>query len=311
VTTEDTYNNSANEADQTSPDIESTITNPMYSTAESSGPANADDDKIESLIQERARTKDAEKSDDDSIQVPRIVFNYLMIAIVFFAIGIVTGSFAFPSVPQSNLPDDFEAVVRGAVADVLADAGIQAEDPGPQTGDRFEIAYDADDPYMGNPDGSIVIVEFSDFLCGFCGRFAEETLPLIMDEYGDDVRFVYRDFPVIQPQASPLVALAAECADDQGKFWEYHDLLFANTSSIAGTETLYGFAAQLELDEEQFGACFENGTHLDEIQADEAYARELGLRGTPGFFINGRFVNGAVPFATFQQIIDEELAALG
>ncbi len=326
VTTEDLQNKSAQDAEHpidssdTPPDHDdapATLHDPLPDTDETSPQdtttATITDDDVDQLIEDKVKTAaEATASEKgDVIEVPRIVFNYLIIAIVFFGIGMVAGSFAFPSTQQATLPEDFEAVVRGAVADVMADAGIQVQEEGLQEGEIYEIAYDEDDPFLGNPDGSIVIVEFSDFLCGFCGRFASDTLPLLLEEYGDDIRFVYRDFPVIQPQASPVIALAAECAQDQGKFWEYHDLLFANTSSISSTDVLFEFADELELDNEQFTNCFENGEHFEEIQEDEAYARELGLRGTPGFFINGRFVNGAVPIETFREVIDEELASMG
>ncbi|MEO1439093.1 MAG: DsbA family protein [Chloroflexota bacterium] len=246
--------------------------------------------------------------DSDVIVIPRAVLNYTLVAIVFFALGGLMGRFAFP-VQTGFESDEIEGVVRDAVAEVFENAGINTT-RGPQDGERFEIAYDVDDPFLGNPDGEIVIVEFSDFLCGFCGRFASETLPVLMDEYGDQVRFVYRDFPVINPSASPVVALAAECAQDQGQFWEYHDLLFANTAQISGPESLFSFADELGMDIDQFQGCFEDATHMAEIEADSAYARELGLRGTPGFFVNGRFINGAVPIETFRQVIDAELERL-
>jgi protein-disulfide isomerase len=248
-------------------------------------------------------------SKEDVIMIPRAVFNYAVIAIVFFVLGGLMGRLTVA--PASTVDtDDIEVVVRDAVADIFEAAGIDTT-RSPQDGERYEIAFvNDDDPYLGNPDAPITIVEFSDFLCGFCGRFANETLPLLMDEFGDQIRFVYMDFPVINPNASPVIALAAECADDQGKFWEYHDVLFAGSGQISGPEALYAIADDLELDIEQFQTCFEEGTHMDEINEDSAYARELGLRGTPGFFVNGRFVNGAIPIETFRQIINEELARI-
>ncbi|MEM6282222.1 MAG: thioredoxin domain-containing protein [Chloroflexota bacterium] len=246
--------------------------------------------------------------EDDMIVIPRSVVNYVLVAVVFFALGGVMGRFAFPA--QTSIETaEIEGVVRDAVAEVFESAGINTA-RGPEDGERYEVAFDEDDPFLGNPDGDIVIVEFSDFLCGFCGRFANDTLPLLIDEYGDRVRFVYRDFPVINPSASPVIALAAECAQDQGMFWEYHDTLFASTGQIAGPESLFSFADDLGMDVEQFQACFEDGTHMAEIEADSAYARELGLRGTPGFFVNGRFVNGAVPIETFREVIDAEIERL-
>ncbi len=297
---------------------ETTSTPPANTDAPDKTP-KMDDDAV--VVNYDALTSSEDKTDapmstpaampDDVIMVPRVVLNYVLIAVVFFIVGTLMGSFAFPSGGGgAELPADLEATVRRAVVDVFEDAGISTT-RGPEDGDRIEVVMDDDDPYMGNPDGPITIIEFSDFMCGFCGRFATETLPTLMDEYGDQVRFIYMDFPVISPQASPVIASAAECAHDQDMFWEYHDVLFANSGNISDAEMLYSFAEEIGLDVEAFRTCFDAGTHIDEIRADEAYARELGIRGTPAFFINGRFVNGAVPIDTFRQIIDEELANLG
>lgn len=273
------------------------------------------DQQIDDMVQAaRSNEEQGERNgdDNDTITIPRTTFNYIVVAVVFLVVGVLIGSFVFPASGGNGtaaLPEDFDNRVRVVVSDVLQEAGFSIG--GVEEGDRYEVTYDEDDPYRGNPDGPITIVEFSDFLCGYCGRFAQETLPTLMDEYGDQVRFVYRDFPIISPQGSTVVALAAECAQDQDKFWEYHDVLFENSGNISSADMLYSFAEDLELDMDEFRQCFDNGEHLQEINADGEYARELGLRGTPGFFINGRFVNGAVPIDTFREIIDEELAEIG
>lgn len=320
--------NNDNPTNEPTPDVQNSADAPIApepgtpATNETPQAASANtDQKIDDMVQaarQHADTATEAETDaspaPDVITIPRTMFNYIVVAVVFFVVGALMGSFVFPSGGGSSaetaaLPDDFDARVRSVVVGVMEEAGFNVG--GVQDGGTYEIAFDEDDPYMGNPDGPITIVEFSDFLCGFCGRFAQETLPVLMEEYGDQVRFVYRDFPIISQQASAAVALAAECAHDQDKFWEYHDVLFENSGNISSTDTLYGFAADLGMDVDQFQQCFENGDHLQEISEDAAYARELGLRGTPGFFINGRFVNGAVPIDTFRQIIDEELAELG
>lgn len=164
-----------------------------------------------------------------------------------------------------------------------------------------------DDPARGPEDAAVTIIEFSDFQCPYCGRFFQQTLPQLMAQYGDRIRFVYRDFPLdqIHPFARGA-AIAAECADDQGKFWEYHDLLFSNQQALSGAD-LKSYADRLGLDTEAFAACVDDSRYNDEVNADLRDGLQAGVTGTPTFFINGRRVVGAQPLQTFQAIIDELL----
>ncbi len=184
----------------------------------------------------------------------------------------------------------------------------QQQPPAPGEGPRRDVSVD-DDPAIGSVDAPIVIVEFSDFRCPYCGRFAMTTLEPLMAEYGDYIHFVYRDFAVLGPE-SVTAALASECADDQEAFWAYHDLLFANQQNL-GRDAYIEFAQRLELDVETFTACLDDEIHRDEVQADTVAAQELGATGTPAFYINGRFVSGAQPLEVFARIIEEELAEAG
>lgn len=291
--------------------------------------ANNADDPIEAMVKDK-RDHDAEPAapvdghDDDHdddidepadvVMVSRAAINYAVIAIVFFVVGLLIGMFAVPS-QQSGLPDNFEAVVRGAVADALADTDIQAaaaepEDTNAVPGQRYTVDFTpGEDPALGNPEAPITILEFSDFTCGFCGRFARDTLPALLEEFPEDVNFVYMDYPFLSQLSYPM-ALAAECADDQGQFWEYHDVLFSGEVQVAGIDMLFTIAQNLELDMDEFTACFDEETHRDEIVADYELGAELGVSGTPGFFVNGRFVSGAQPITEFRRIIEEELNRL-
>jgi protein-disulfide isomerase len=127
-----------------------------------------------------------------------------------------------------------------------------------------------------------------------------------LEKYEGQIRFVYRDFPVLGNNSTGA-ALAAECADDQGMFWEYLDLLFANQGQL-GFDMFLQLAGDLELDIDQFTTCVEEQTHVDEMTADFAAAVQIGAQGTPAFLINGRFVAGAQSLESFSIIIDEELA---
>lgn len=167
-----------------------------------------------------------------------------------------------------------------------------------------------DDPSKGAMNATVVIVEFSDFECPYCSSFYMQTLPLIEEQYIDTglVRLVYRDFPLtsIHPNAQKA-AEAAECADDQGKFWEMHDMLFENQNALT-VASLKGYAKELGLDSVKFDSCLDSGEKTSEVTADLNEGIAYGITGTPGFFVNGRMVVGALPFSSFKQIIDEELA---
>jgi protein-disulfide isomerase len=185
-----------------------------------------------------------------------------------------------------------------------------------------------DDPSWGPEDAPVTIIEFSEFLCPYCQRFALQTLPQIKQAYEGKVRYVYRDF-IVHGEPATKISEATECADDQDKFWEYHDHLWENYSTLgqqaqtgmdALTTTLKGYASDLGLDTASFDDCLDTGKHTAEVQKDSQDAGSYGVRGTPGFFVNGRVVRGAIPFEDYQgstggmepgfkSIIDEALAA--
>lgn len=165
-------------------------------------------------------------------------------------------------------------------------------------------------PAKGNPKAPVVLIEFSDFQCSFCRKFWKETLPPIEKKYIGigQVRFLYRHFAVLG-KPSELAAQAAECAREQGKFWDYHDKLFASASSpLAFTGgKLKGYATELQLKSGAFNTCLDSGKHLEKVQGETSIAFFLGARGTPTFFLNGRMLVGAQPFKVFESLIDEEL----
>ena len=160
------------------------------------------------------------------------------------------------------------------------------------------------DPFVGPEDAPITIVEFSDFRCGFCRRFHDETYETLMEQYDGQIRFVYRDLPIVGGQTA---AEAAECANEQDAFWAYHDSLFAEPTAYSSPESFVELASQLGLDESKFGECLADGKYRDEITEDAQDAQAYGVSGTPTFFINGVRVVGAQPLSAFTTIIDEEL----
>jgi protein-disulfide isomerase len=161
-------------------------------------------------------------------------------------------------------------------------------------------------PAKGSVTAPIEIVEFSDFQCPFCQR-AFPTVQQVLAKYGDKVHLVYRHFPLsIHPNARGA-AEAAACANQQGKFWEYHDRLFSDPTKLSEAD-LKAHAASVGLDTTAFNACVDGRQTSAEVDKDMKDAEALGVTGTPAFFINGRSLEGAQPIEAFAQLIDEELA---
>lgn len=162
-------------------------------------------------------------------------------------------------------------------------------------------------PSKGASDAPVKIVKFEDFECPFC-KTVQPTLAKLLEKYDGKVRLVHKDLPLeaIHPQAT-LAAEAARCAGDQGKFWQYHDTLYSKVPKL-GSADLKAYAKDLGLDTVSFDRCLEIGKHKGAVQKDLAEGANLGLTGTPSFFINGRELSGAQPLEAFAAVIDEELS---
>lgn len=166
-----------------------------------------------------------------------------------------------------------------------------------------------DDPVLGDPNARVTLVEFGDFQCPFCGRFFQTTEVQIIEKYvkTGKARFVYRDFPLsaIHNEAQKS-AEAAECANEQSKFWPYHNILYQRQSDL-GQQNYKKWAGELGLNSKQFNECLDSGKYVQEVEKDLRDGQAAGVNGTPSTFVNGRIVQGAVPFAQFEAIIEEEL----
>jgi protein-disulfide isomerase len=152
-------------------------------------------------------------------------------------------------------------------------------------------------------------VEFSDFECPYCARFYRETLGQIDSEYIETgkVKMVYRDFPLGFHKQAQKAAEAAECAGEQGKFWEMHDILFEKGVS-GGVTSFKQYAKDIGLNNEKFDECLDSGAMAEEVKKDMKDGSDAGVSGTPAFFINGKLITGAQPFSKFKEVIDAELA---
>lgn len=166
---------------------------------------------------------------------------------------------------------------------------------------RADVHAD-DDPFMGPENAPVTLIEFSDFQCPYCRR-VQSVLKRLMTAYQGQVKLVFRDFPLrqVHPEAQKA-AEAAQCANDQGQFWQYHDRLFAVTE--LKIDDLKRYAAEMGLDAESFNTCLDSGKYSQEVQDDIDDARVAGVNATPSFFVNGLPINGAVPFERFVEMVE-------
>jgi protein-disulfide isomerase len=166
----------------------------------------------------------------------------------------------------------------------------------------------------------VTIVEFSDFQCPNCGRFARNTAPQIVEEYIETgkVNMVYKHFPIRGPD-SIAASLASQCANEQGKFWEFHDLLFNNQeaegSGWASPANMKEFASELGLDRERFDSCLDSERYSSFVENDFAFAREISATGTPTFMVvksdgsEPEGILGAQPFSSFKAVLDKKIGS--
>jgi protein-disulfide isomerase len=172
---------------------------------------------------------------------------------------------------------------------------------------RFTFANEGA-PSLGKEDAAVTLVEFSDFQCPYC-QAAAPTLKQVAEKYGDKVRIVYRQFPIAS--LHPFAFKAAEaslCANDQKKFWEMHDAMFADQKKLAVSD-LKQTARQLGLDGKKFDGCLDSGRYVEQVQNDLKEAQRIGANGTPAMFINGKYVEGgSVPFSVLEGLIQKELS---
>jgi len=227
-----------------------------------------------------------------------LMINYVIIAVTFLAIGLFLGT---NFVPAGNSNID-EASLERVIRDVMADM-----DFGSETVDRFELVDD--DPYLGDEDAPIVIVEFSDFRCPYCGRHFELSMQPLIDNYGDHIRYVFRDFAALGPE-SVAAAVAANCANEQGEFWNFHNEFYRNQTSL-GRDYYIATAEQFDLDVDAYTQCIDESRYLSEVNSDGLDGQINGISGTPGFFINGTFIRGAQPYEYFERIVLRELEKAG
>lgn len=184
-----------------------------------------------------------------------------------------------------------------------ADATKAVDLPAVDGSQGLTTLYTDDDPSLGNKQAAIQIVEFSDFQCPYCAQ-AAVIMRQLLNDYSDRVYYIYRDFPIdtIHPQAR-LAAEAGECAQEQNKFWSFHDKIFQNQNNLYLTDLL-SYGQELGFDMEAFGDCLESGRFKNEVENDFRTGVAAGVAATPTFFVNGQKIEGVIPGEVWQQAIE-------
>ena len=223
--------------------------------------------------------------------------NFLAMSILIAAF-VIGGSFIYGA-GVNGTPDEN----KGAnVADILGEAP------------KGVTPTIDDDVILGDPNAPVTVIEFSDYQCPFCKKLFDETETVIRTKYIETgkVKMVLRDFPLEQIHPFARAASeAAECAKDQGRYWEYHDALFAKQSLMTGDAAFFsGIAKELGFNVKEFDSCVSTRKYKDEVDKDIQDGIAAGVQGTPATFINGKLVSGAVPVSVFESEIEAALAAV-
>jgi len=270
----------------------------------------------ENLQSQYIPTPSSDKNKNE-ITIKKSTYNKLLTALVLtIAVAAFFSGYGLATMDNSSLTDE-------AIAKLLLDAeqrALPTQQPVPVETPIIMVSLD-DDPVKGNADAPVTIIEFSDFQCPFCLRFFTQTLPLIEKNYIDSgkVKLVYRDLPLDSlHQNARGASIAAECADEQGKFWQYHDILFVKQTQWQGLasvdfdNTLKDYAGQLGLQVSSFESCMKSPDIFKEVNDDLIQARTYGLTATPSFFIGNEKdgfvkISGAQPYSVFQTVIEDQL----
>lgn len=236
---------------------------------------------------------------EDTIKIPKKTAYLVLGFILIFIVGFALGWLVKPSTATGK-------VIKTAPS------------TNPSIQNSKQVTFDLkDEPFLGNKDAPVTIVEFTDLQCPFCRRAFVTTFPQLKKEYIENgkVLYVVKDFPLsFHPSALPA-AIYANCANEQGKYWEVHDAIFNNqqkqgfgTIQFSENDIKQWISGIDGLDMKKLEACVKSGKYEKEIRQDISEGIAAGVGGTPTFFINGREVVGAQPYSVFKQIIDSELA---
>jgi protein-disulfide isomerase len=208
----------------------------------------------------------------------------------------------------NNPPAGGEGLEEGREGEIQEQAPEEVQVLGAE--DQAEIIKNAG-AVKGAEDAKVTMVEFSEYQCPYCKRYVEGAYKQIMENYGRQIRYIFRDYPLPFHQQAQMTAEAARCAGEQGKYWEYHDKLFDEQEKWINQENvqevLVSLATSLGLNQSQFRDCLTSGKFTQAVKDDFVLGQKVGVQGTPSFFINGQMLVGAQPYSVFEAVIKEEL----
>lgn len=233
---------------------------------------------------------------------PKMAFVMGMLSGVTAA-SLIATTFAFAQLAAYNNNDaDATAAVGTGVVAGVDDTQPSVEEP--ETAPIADIVIRDTDHVLGSASAPVTVVVYSDFECSYCARHAP-TIEQIFEAYDEQVRVVFRHFPLSFHANAQKAAEASECAGAQGKFWEMHDELFAlSEASALNTDTITSAAARIGIDQGAFSECFDGGVYAQYVQDQFAEGVQLGVQGTPATFVNGQLISGAVPYSSLASLID-------
>jgi len=233
----------------------------------------------------------------------------VMLAVVSFTAGWWIGHGTSSQISQEVRLARLELQLADARAarPAPAPAAARAQPAAAPAPDVIQTVEIAGAPLIGPESAPVTIVEFSDFECPFCSR-VNPVLEQLRETYPEEVRVAFKHFPLAFHKQAMVAHKASVAAADQGKFWEMHDLIFGDRDKL-DPASLRAHAESIGLDMAKYDASMESPDLEQRIQADMDQGQQLGVRGTPSFFINGRMLSGAKPYADFEQRVKEELEA--
>lgn len=226
---------------------------------------------------------------------------------------------ASPKIPPSSTPTASPTVATQSVTPTISQQATSQPSytpTPPATAQSNSSIATGHLPFLGQGDAKVTIVEYGDFQCPYCKSFQSNTLAKIKSDYIDSgkVRFAFRHLPLDFHANAQKAAEAAECANEQGKFWEYHNKLYEKQNEWVGqgsseaVSSFISYAAEISLEQTSFRTCVESSKNAGAVDGDKSVAQGLGFNATPTFVINSQKIVGALPFETFKQVIEQELA---
>ncbi|HVO42393.1 MAG TPA: DsbA family protein [Aggregatilineales bacterium] len=248
---------------------------------------------------------DSSEPPPEMLVISQSTIYYFLTAVMFFVAGLIVGWVGSSTAMTGTVNETHNMVstVSALVTSIPRGGAAVAVQP-TQTPVPRQKVDPGDGPAWGPADAKVTVVEFSDFQCPYCELFYQQTYPLLKKNYGDKIRFVFRNFPLPTHQNAMPAALAAECANEQGKFWDYHDVLFSNQNDLT-RDGFLRYADQVGIaDKTKFTQCYDSQKYLSKIQTDMNAGEGYFVAGTPTFYINGVFVEGAQPYSVMQEVIE-------